>query len=198
MTAQQPPARRGRPLDLEARHRALQTAGQMLREGGYAALTMDALARRAGVSKKSLYSWWPNKAAIAGDALTVGAEVLALPDLGDSREELLVLFRHARTYSDADHLPIILTAEQAEADRVAVTQAYLHRLVLPRREAGRALVQRCIARGDLPADTDVDALIDLWSGIAVYRWSIRRVPLADHLIEQLVDMALDGSVPRLA
>jgi AcrR family transcriptional regulator len=191
-------ARRGRPPDLEARQRTLELAGWVLRESGYAGLTMDLLAYRAGVSKKSLYRWWPNKAAVAAEALAAQAEVLPVPESGDSRTELLAVARNARHYALTDELPLGFTAQLPVADQQALSRSYIEHMVCPRRLLSRDVVARAIARGDLPRDTDVDALLDLWSGFAVYRCSVRGAEVTDHLVEQLVDIALAGSVPRLA
>jgi AcrR family transcriptional regulator len=188
---------RGRPPDLEARRRTLELAGLVLREAGYAGLTMDVLAYRSGVSKKSLYRWWPNKAAVAAEALASQAEILPVPESGDSRAELLAVARNALHYATTDELPLSVTAQLPAADQLALSRRYIEHVIRPRRLLSRDVVARAIARGDLPGDTDVDALLDLWSGFAVYRQSIRGIEVAGHLIDQLVDMALAGSVPRL-
>lgn len=198
MTEERQPARRGRPPDLDARRRALDLAGEILRESGYAGLTMDLLVRRAGVSKKSLYRWWPNKAAVVAEALAQQAVVLPLPEQTDSRAELLSVARNARHYALTDELPLGTVAQQSAPDQQALSRSYIDHIVRPRRALAREAVERVIARGDLPEDTDIDALLDLWSGFAVYRQSVRGIEVTDHLIEQLVDMALAGSVPRLA
>ena len=187
----------GRPPDLEARRRTLELAGTMLRDAGYASLTMDLLACRSGISKKSLYRWWPNKAAVAAEALAARAEVLPVPESGDSRSELLVLARNALHYAMTDELPLGFAAQLPLADQHALSLSYIEHVVRPRRLLARDVVGRVIARGDLPADTDIDALLDLWSGFAVWR-RVRGAEVASQLIEQLVDTALAGSVLRLA
>jgi AcrR family transcriptional regulator len=189
---------RGRPPDLEARRRTLELAGMVLRDAGYAGLTMDLLAYRSAVSKKSLYRWWPNKAAVAAEALASQAEVLPVPESGDSRAELLAVARNALHYAMTDELPLGFLAQLPVADQQSLSRSYIEHVVRPRRLLSRDVVARAIARGDLPRDTDVDALLDLWSGFAVYRRSVRGIEVPGHLIEQLVDMALAGGVPRLA
>lgn len=195
MSAEHRSGQRGRPPDAEARRRVLALASDLLNESGYTSLTMDELAQRAGVSKKSLYRWWPNKAAIAAEAIAARAATSAVPDLGDTRRELLALLDLTREYACGRDVP----AEMIIADSTRATaQDLLGEILAPRRDAARAVVQRGIARGDLPADVDVDALLDLWNGMAVYRLAIRRVPLTDRTVEQLVSMALAGQVPRLS
>ncbi|MGW6770206.1 TetR/AcrR family transcriptional regulator [Streptomyces sp. NPDC055037] len=198
MTDDRQPARRGRPPDLVARQRTLDLAGEILRESGYAGLTMDLLVRRAGISKKSLYRWWPNKAAVVAEALAERADVLTVPEDADSRTQLLALARNARHYALTDALPLGTVSRQSDADQQMFARTYIDHIVRPRRALSRTALERVIAAGDLPADTDIDALLDLWSGFAVYRQSVRGVEVTDRLVEQLVDMALAGSVPRTA
>ena len=188
----------GRPPDLEARRRTLELAGIMLRDAGYASLTMDLLAYRSGISKKSLYRWWPNKAAVAAEALAAQAEVLPVPECGDSRAELLAVARNTLHYALTDELPLGFAAQLPVADQQALSRSYVEHVIRPRRQLTREAVARVIARGDLPADTDIDALIDLWSGFAVWRHRVREVEVTSQLMEQLVDIALAGSVIRLA
>ncbi|WP_194908856.1 TetR/AcrR family transcriptional regulator [Catenulispora rubra] len=196
MTDEPPRARRGRRPDLEARRRCLQIAAEMLQESGYAGLTMSELARRAGVSKKSLYAWWADKAAVVTEALAASAETPPLPDLGDTEAELRALFATLLRLANSAEIPLSLSAQQAGPDRTALTRGYIERLLTRRREYSRSLIHRGIDRGDLPEDTDIDALLDLWNGLAVYR-HLRSVAVPDQLIDQLVALALNGSVPRL-
>lgn len=196
MPDEQTPARRGRRPDFEARRRCLEVAAEMLQESGYAGLTMNELARRAGVSKKSLYTWWPNKASVVAEALAAAAEVPPLPDLGDTEAELRSLFAALKYLATTDEIPLSLSALQSGLERTELARGYVERLLGRRREYSRTMVQRGVDRGDLPADTDIDALLDLWNGLATYRY-LRAVALPDQLVDQLIAMALNGHVPRL-
>ncbi len=195
--ADRPVARRGRlPAD-EVRSRVVRVAGELLAESGYHAMTVDELATRAGVSKKTLYRWWPNKAAIVADVLVERNTVHPVPDLGDTRRELLVVFDLAVTYNRAVDRAALNFMVEAANDQADVLRTIIDRIRTPRRDMARGAVQRGIARGDLPADTDIDALIDLWNGLAAYRQTIRPAPLSRHTIDQLVDLAMAGHTPRL-
>jgi AcrR family transcriptional regulator len=68
MAADDPPRRgRGRPRRAEADLEILDAALAMLRAGGYRALSLDEVARRAGTAKTSIYRRWPSKAALAAE-----------------------------------------------------------------------------------------------------------------------------------
>ena len=58
---------RGRPRKIEADAAIIEAAENLLREGGYRALSLDEVARRAGTAKTSIYRRWPSKAALAAE-----------------------------------------------------------------------------------------------------------------------------------
>ena len=64
-----PPQRRGRPRSEKAREAILAAAAELLLERGLGAVSMDAVAEQAGVSKATIYRWWPTKETLALDAL---------------------------------------------------------------------------------------------------------------------------------
>jgi AcrR family transcriptional regulator len=195
--AETPAARRGRPSPDEVREKVVRIAGELLTECGYLAMTVDELATRAGVSKKTLYRWWPNKAAIVAEVLAERTVVHPVPDLGDTRRELLLVFELAVEYARGADMSAVVFILEAAGDEAAVVRDLIDRVIAPRRDLARGAVQRGIARGDLPPDIDIDALIDLWSGFAAFRQTARSMTVSPHIADQLVDLALAGHTPRL-
>ena len=59
------PRSRGRPRSEAARQAILQAARELLADGGPGAVTMEAVAARAGVGKPTVYRWWPDRHAVA-------------------------------------------------------------------------------------------------------------------------------------
>jgi AcrR family transcriptional regulator len=98
MDVARPPARR-RGAALE--QAILQAAAEELTESGYAGMTMDRVARRAGTNKNTIYRRWPNRAALGIAAYRqLAAATLRVPDTGDLRGDVLELMRSAnRTWS---------------------------------------------------------------------------------------------------
>ncbi|MFF1688149.1 MULTISPECIES: TetR/AcrR family transcriptional regulator [unclassified Streptomyces] len=186
----------GRPRSEEVRDRVIGAAEELLDESGYLGMTMDEIAVRAKVSKKTLYRWWPHKAAVIADVLVARADVRAVPDVGDTRAELLIVCDYIDDFSRARDVFSRLCLTEAAAEESAVLQSFLD-VVLHRRDHARAAFQRGIARGDLPPDIDTDALLDLWNGFFVYRRSFRPAPIREETVHQFVDLALAGHVPRL-
>jgi AcrR family transcriptional regulator len=133
----------------------------LLGEVGYARLTMDQVAERAGVSKPSLYLRWPNKVALVADALQHRARpVPDVPDTGslpgDVRVFLTALLRSRDEASRA------LAAVSGEiATNPQLRKAWHRGLAGMLTGCLRAIVTRAIQRGELAADADVELLSQL-------------------------------------
>ena len=86
-------ARRGRPRSEKARQAILHAAAELLLNHGLGAVSMDTVAEQAGVSKATIYRWWPAKETLALDALENECAVGASdpPDTGTLRDDLLAL-----------------------------------------------------------------------------------------------------------
>src|SRR5436305_14938734 len=85
---------RGRPRDPGVDEAILAAAVDLLAEVGYARLTMEQVAARAGVGKASLYLRWPNKVALVAEAIQHRSAVVPeVPDTGSLREDMLVFLR---------------------------------------------------------------------------------------------------------
>ena len=86
---------RGRPRSEKAHKAILDAAAELLLARGLSAVSMDAVAERAGVSKATIYRWWPTKETLALDALyTEWAAARPHPrDTGSLRGDLLSLLR---------------------------------------------------------------------------------------------------------
>src|SRR5579872_7517940 len=79
------PRGRGRPRSVEAEAAILKATLQLLERKPLRKVTADAIARRAGVSKATIYKWWPNKTLVALDAYLAGmTERVSLPNTGSA------------------------------------------------------------------------------------------------------------------
>jgi AcrR family transcriptional regulator len=200
MNAAEPPAapRRGRPRSETARLAILEAAAELALDRGLAAVSMDAVAERAGVSKATIYRWWRTKETLALDALYhEWAGVPQPKDTGSLREDLLSLLRPwakeavRRPYSRV----IAALIATAQTDPVFGRQ-YRERFVEPRREAGRTIFRRAIAGGEIPPDTDIEVALDLLYGPVYHRLLHGHAPLTDRFVRDVVDATLLGILPR--
>ena len=93
------PIRRGRPRSVETEDAILASAYRMMAEQGLAAATIDAIARESGVSKMTIYKWWPSREVLLIDAfLREAASMLPFPDGDDAAVRIS---RHASAYAVA-------------------------------------------------------------------------------------------------
>jgi len=191
-------APRGRPRSEKAHKAILDAAAELLLARGLSAVSRDAVAERAGVSKATIYRWWPTKETLALDALyTEWATVGPSPrDTGSLRGDLLALLRPwARLTSSRPYGRVIAALiTEAQTDPVFATE-YRQRVVEPRRDQARAVFRRAIERGEIPADTKVEVALDLLYGPLYHRLLHGHAPLNDRFTQDVIDMALNGIQP---
>jgi AcrR family transcriptional regulator len=194
-------APRGRPRSEKAHQAILQAAAELLLDRGLGAVSMDAVAERAGVSKATIYRWWPTKEALALDALyTEWAAAQPYPrDTGSLLGDLLALLRPwARLATSRPYARVIAALlTQAQTDP-AFAAEYRTRVVEPRREVAREIFRRAIERGEIPAGTNVEVALDLLYGPLYHRLLHGHAPLNDRFVREVVDMALSGIQPAPA
>ncbi len=153
---QQEPSARGRRRSDRVHQAILQATVDVLAQAGYRALTIEAIAARAGVGKKTIYRWWPSKAALALEALTAHANVhVPFRDTGSLSGDLLAYFERSFPALQGES-GTLLRGLAAEAQLDAnFAQDFQRLFIVPRREALVALLQRGVQRGELAAATDL-------------------------------------------
>jgi len=174
----------------------LTAARDLLGETGYAQLTVEAIAARAGVGKQTIYRWWPGKGAVILEALVETAGEAALPDTGDLRADLTVVLR-AIVAELAD--PALsattraLTIETLGSDELAAQVR--DRLLRPQMDAVKERLRAGQAAGQLRADVDLDLAVEALIGPPYHRWMLRTGPLTDTYADGVVEQALTGLAP---
>ncbi|MEU6002594.1 TetR/AcrR family transcriptional regulator [Streptomyces sp. NPDC047197] len=164
-----------------------------LARDGFESMTIEGIAEESGVNKTTVYRWWPSKSALLGAAL-IDAPLLELPipDTGELRGDLEHL---------VDSLVRLLTTEPSGAVAQAVLgaavgdpglAAYTQGFFADRLTREQSVVDRAIARGELPADTDTMLLMDLLAGAVWLRAVFRRLPLDEDFARHAVAAVLDG------
>jgi AcrR family transcriptional regulator len=192
------PAPRGRPRSEKAHKAVLGAAAELLLARGLSAVSMDAVAERAGVSKATIYRWWPTKETLALDALfTEWAAASPYPrDTGTLRGDLLALLRPwARLASSRPYgrvIAALLTEAQTDP---AFAAEYRNRVVEPRRDQARAIFRRAIEHDEISPDTKIEVALDLLYGPLYHRLLHGHAPLNDRFTQDVIDMALSGIQP---
>jgi AcrR family transcriptional regulator len=188
------PSRRGRPRSEKAHRAILEAAADLLLDQGAAQVSMDAVADRAGVSKATIYRWWPSKERLALEALAEWGSASSPPrDTGTLRGDLLALVRpwvrDIRRRRFGRVIAALLLEAQSDPEFAA---EYRRHFVEQRRESMQAAFGRAIDRGEAAAGLDVDVALDLVYGPLYHRLLHGHAPLTDRFAEQVVDLALNG------
>jgi len=189
---------RGRPRSEKAHKAILEAAAELLLARGLSAVSMDAVAERAGVSKATIYRWWPTKETLALDALyTEWATVQPTPrDTGSLRGDLLALLRPwARLVRSRPYARVIAALLTQVHTDPAFGAEYRRRVVEPRREQARVVFRRAVERGEIPASTDIEVAVDLVYGPLWHRLLHGHLPLDDRFVQDVVTTALNGIQP---
>ncbi len=176
----------------------LEAADDLLVELGFAGVTIEGVAARAGVAKQTIYRWWNSKTDILFEALAVdAAEYFTSPDHGDLGSDLRdLLGQLARFLASTDAGTVCRAlAGQAQHDP-AVAARFAAEFVAPQRERERAPFLRARGRGELAPDTDIDLAIDQLAGPVYYRVLVTRQPVPSQFTNALVDRYLAQARPR--
>jgi len=147
----------------EAHASILAAASKILDESGYAGFTIDAVARRAGASKPTIYRWWKGKAALIMELYEKERETaLTVPDRGSLEHQLIVRMRNLWRLWQRTPLGHALRSiiAEAQADPSALTQ--LREDFLPKRRAWTyTLFERAVARREISAQADIESATTL-------------------------------------
>jgi AcrR family transcriptional regulator len=160
----------GRRRNEAARQAVLDAALRLLTTRGYAALTVAAIAREAGVGKQTIYRWWRGRADIVLEAATELARTLVpVPDTGTLRGDLEAFL--TATYGGAED-PRTLEILRAMAVEAQLDPEFAERFrefIARRRGVLTDLLRRGIERGELPPDANLTLLVDVVYGVLWYR-----------------------------
>ena len=186
-----------RPADASRRSERARTAIHraalgLTAEVGFAKVTVEAIAARAGVGKQTIYRWWPSKGAVVFDALLAANEdaagTLDLPDTGDVVADLRGVLRTMvaeLTEPANDRLQRAVTAE-IQHDR-ALAGEVVERLLRPQVDAIVARLRRAREVGQLAPGVEPAIIAELLIGPVFHRWLLRTGPLDAAFADTIVD-----------
>jgi AcrR family transcriptional regulator len=172
----------------------LAAAADLLIEGGMAAATMEAIAARAGVSKATIYKWWPSRGHVALDSFFTRTKPTMEVEEGATLTETLVaqvggIAGLLRDPATASLMRETVTAAQTDPD---IRSALDTRWLRPRRAIVEKVLREAAERGEIRPDVDFAAAMDQLFGPLYYRLLFRHEPLDDRLAETLVRQLLAG------
>jgi len=187
--------KRGRPRSTHTDKAILKAAGEIVLASGLAEMTIEGVAERAGVGKASIYRRWPSKGALAFDAVVDG--ILATqptPDTGSLEGDLTLVaeswVRLANLKRGGRAVAHFIAEAQSDAD---LAVSWRERFVNPIRQARRPIVDRAIARGEIPAGSDPELILDLLFGPLYHRYLNMHLPLDRSFAQGVARMVAAGA-----
>jgi AcrR family transcriptional regulator len=184
----------GRPRSEESRQSILRSTLKLLKQqGGFPELSIEAIAADANVGKTTVYRWWPTKAALVADAFSASAdEELRFPNTGSVQSDmslqmrrLIRIFRSRR----GKVVAALLAGGQSDPELI---EAFRDRFLWPRRKQAYQTLQRGIDRGELPADINLDLVLDSLYGPIYMRFLIRHDNLDESFADDICALVLQG------
>ena len=185
------PPVRGRPRDPRTRAAILIAARALLERGGLTAVTIEAIAQSAGVSRPTIYRYWPNAPAVAMAAFleTTGAAEASSKPLN----ALSALRAQLHALADAFAAPAgrsvaaMVAAAQSETE---LAKAFRNEFIARNRDATRALLERCVADKAIEPPEDIELTLDLVFGPLFYRLLMGHAPITRSFVDRLVDQVI--------
>ncbi len=172
----------------------LEAALELCRETGFAQLTIEAIAERAGVSKKTIYRWWPSKGAVLLDAVSdAAARTARFDDTGDIARDLRSqLNTVVGMYTPQDTAPAAALMAEGQRDPV-LGAAIREQIIQPSIELFDQRLRSAQRVGQIPEDADLRVAVDLFYG-PIYHRLVVRLGLPD---EEEIGVRVDHVIAAL-
>ncbi|MFG6201494.1 TetR/AcrR family transcriptional regulator [Nonomuraea sp. JJY05] len=195
MSKRPDPARRSE----RSRQAVLEAARELVSEMGYAKVSIEAIAARAGVGKQTIYRWWRSKGAVIFDAFLALSQVgdgIALPDTGDIEADLkLVMRATVAEFADPGFEAPIRALNMEIINDPDLAAQYREKLAGPVDEAKKVRLRSAQRAGQIAEDADLDLALELLYAPLFQRWLHRSGPLTPEYADALVDLTLKALRP---
>jgi AcrR family transcriptional regulator len=181
-----------------ARDAILEAALQLCMEQGYEGMTMEGIAKLAGVGKQTIYRWWPSKAAVLQEAMNNQVRgATDFPDTGDIKADLRTQMREvARLFTSERFGPYfrgLIAAAQSDA---GVAESMVATIIEPRRQACYERLERAVEQGQIREDVDLDEVIELLYAPLYYRKLLHTSAVTLDQVDDILDLAFAGIAPK--
>ncbi len=187
------PKPRGRHRSPEAKAAILKATLYLLERKTLRKVTADAIAQRAGVSKATIYKWWPNKSLVALEAyLEVMTERVPLPDTGSAELDFTLQLQSLTSFylTPLGRMFCQFIAEgQSDPGFLAL---FRERFLYLRRDAARVMWRRGVDRGEIRNEVDGEIVLDLIYGPVLFRLLAGHGSLNDHEAAAMVEVIFSG------
>ncbi len=182
--------RGGRPRDPACDEAILRSTREVFAEDGYAGVTVEGIAARAGVGKATIYRRYSTKAHLVVEAIRDAAVVEDhLPDTGDLRADLITMMEPLADHLRGEHAKLLTTFAMERVRNPELAEEFNRSVIGKKREHMRRLVEAAVQRGELRADADVELIAE---SLPAFLWhhAVYNVPITHDLLERVLDLAL--------
>jgi AcrR family transcriptional regulator len=154
----------GRPLDPAVTEAIQQAALRLLADQGFVRMSMEGIAREAGVGKPAIYRRFRHKAEVVATAITQALPPMPSPAEGPARERLWTVYRDGMPPEAEDYLALIGGLMAEHRHHPQLIEAFRSRFLLPRRAHVMELLAAGQASGELRGDLEPERMLDLLAG----------------------------------
>lgn len=193
------PAQKGRPRSAECHGAILDSVLQLMNKEGYNAVTIEGVARHAGVGKQTIYRWWGSRAELILEAFANhAADMVPTPDRGSLREDLESFMNAGfkRLFRDYGAIMRGLMADAVlDPDFNKILR---EAFILKRRAATRVILERGVERGEISKEADLELMIDMLFGPVWFRLLVQHAKLDAAFARQLVGAVIGAFAPARA
>jgi AcrR family transcriptional regulator len=154
----------GRPLDPAVTEAIQQAALRLLADQGFVRMSMEGIAREAGVGKPAIYRRFRHKAEVVATAITQALPPMPSPAEGPARERLWTVYRDGMPPEAEDYLALIGGLMAEHRHHPQLIEAFRSRFLLPRRAHVMELLAAAQASGELRGDLEPERMLDLLAG----------------------------------
>ena len=187
------PKTRGRQRSEESEDAILCATLRLLKKKALRDITIEEIARNAGVGKATIYKWWPSKAYVALDAfLRKMNRMVPNPDTGcaetDLKEQLEYLIAFYTSPTGRIYGQFLAEA-QSDSEFATLLR---ERFMKPRREIVGVIFDRAVERGEIDRSLDRDLILDLIYGPITYRLLILHSPFDRERVDAMISALFRG------
>jgi len=174
----------------KSKEAVLATTHQLMSEAGLGGVSIDAVSKRSGVAKTTIYRHWPSRSALLLDACSKMGAKLEAPDTGSLKSDMTALATtmagRLKSARWATIIPSVIDAAERDPE-IASLHSRLHAgFMAPL----RLVIERAQQRGELPRNQNPSYLIAAMVGPLFYRRWFSREPLDDQFIKSVVERAI--------
>lgn len=167
----------GRPRSAASHQAILQAALELLSEVGFEAMSIEAIASRAGVGKTTIYRRYSSKDELVADAIESIREEIVIPDTGSLWGDIDALIQNAAQISlnplGRQTVAMIISSASSNAE---FAQIYWTKYLQPRQEAFAVVLERAKVRQEVKPGLDPGLVFDTMSGIMLYAMIFQPTP----------------------